>query len=147
VELLRVFLLDAGYAAFDAEEVERLIAQADPERTGLVRFGQLRSLACFAIAEHGAQEAEDVDHDDTAPDNVPKVLYAAVPEGVAGGDVLLIEADGGHVYKVKMPAGLSPGDVFAYETKSKVSSWRQRLVAQAEKGWAKLFARIKSVAL
>ena len=73
VELLRVFLLDAGYAAFDAEEVERLIAQADPERTGLVRFGQLRSLACFAIAEHGAQEAEDVDHDDTAPDNVPKV--------------------------------------------------------------------------
>jgi len=118
VHLMRLFLSDAGYCAFGTQELDSLIRMADPEGKGVVRFGDLKALPCFALADPEEEAAEEEEeHSLLSPRRSSRVetLYAVVPPGVVGGDVITLEAEGGGEMTVVVPDGLSPGDTFSYD--------------------------------
>ena len=118
VHLMRLFLSDAGYCAFGTQELDSLIRMADPEGKGVVRFGDLKALPCFALADPEEEAAEEEEeHSLLSPRRSSRVetLYAVVPPGVVGGDVITLEAEGGGEMTVVVPDGLSPGDTFLYD--------------------------------
>jgi len=106
IDLLRLFLMDAGYQPFQMEEMERLLDMIDPGHTGCVRFAELRKLPCFRPPVlPGEGDASDG----------RTILYAMVPPGVVGGEVITLESEDGLEADVDVPVGLVEGDHFCYE--------------------------------
>jgi len=112
LELLRLFLQDAGSEPLSAKEFATLVGMADPLGTGRVRFADLKKLECFTVKDDPVLFGVD---DEKEPP--PEMLYAAVPPGVAGGDVITLETIDGHEVTVEVPQGLSEGDTFCYDSR------------------------------
>ena len=123
--LLRLILTDAGNP-FSPEEIDRLMAMADPDGDGRVSFDQLRGLACWRneedekAAKVAAERSEMVERaaasssgqvlPPTAP-GTQLVVYATVPEGAGPGDVLCVETPEGTLQAV-IPEGCGVGSTF-----------------------------------
>ena len=76
---------------------------ADPDGTGRIKMSELRELECFQLPDDEADEEMSAQR-----------LYAIVPAGAKGGDVLALEDESGGEHLVVLPANLVPGDKFCY---------------------------------
>ena len=113
VQMLELILTDAG-APFDAGEMKRFRALADPFDTGQVSLERLRGLPCWQTLEEeeaSRRAKEQADYISEASRSLQRVARVTVPEGVSPGEVLAVETDRG-TFKARVPPGVAPGESF-----------------------------------